>query len=144
MTSTELNMTTKNLLLNLRDLAEQDQPLQMAKFIMGPNLVGPVGMRLEFSSTVFELRVNPDDDTIACNKVLPAGDLSACRCTSALDDLKGLRVFYVWALTNQNGYQDGVEIEFISDDQKTILIRLIAEASELRFLVIPTNTEASG
>lgn len=136
-------MTTQNLLLNLRELAELDQTLQIAKFIMGPNLVGPVGMRLEFSSAVFELRVNPDDDTIVCNKASTAGNLSAYRCTPALDNLKGLRVFYVWALTNQNGYEDGVEIEFISDDQRTILIRLIAEASELRFLVIPTNTDTS-
>lgn len=136
-------MTTPNLLQNLRELAELDQPLLKAQFIVDPDLVGPVGMRLELSSAVFELRVNPDDDTIVCSKASTAGDLSAYRCAPALDNLKGLRVFYVWALTNQNGYEDGVEIEFISGDQKTILVRLIAEASELRFLVIPTNTKTS-
>ena len=132
-------MTIQNLLLNLCKLAKQDQALRGARLIVDPNLRGPIGIRLDFPGTSFELRVNPEDDTIVCSETKGPNDTPTYPSESSLGSLTGLRVFSAWGLTNQNGYEDGVEIEFISDDRKTILIRLIAEASELRIHRVPTS-----
>lgn len=98
---------------------------------------GPVALRLEFEGLSFYLLVDADDDTISVASSLP-DELHSLRVTK-VDDKEGpwksavgFELSWAWLLTNQQGYADGVQLEFRGGERAELsCIQVIAVASTL-------------
>jgi Family of unknown function (DUF6334) len=98
---------------------------------------GPVALKLELERLSFYLLVDANDDTISVASSLP-DELHLLR-VSKVDDQTGpwktavgLELSWVWLLTNQQGYADGVQLEFRGGERAELsCIQVIAVASTL-------------
>ena len=94
-----------------------------------------VGLALHFEQLSFYFAAQPDDDTIGVSLVapLPATDcfvLSASyRAPWAAVNGQGCR--WAWLLTNQQGYTDGVRLEFATEPEATF-VEFVVTASAIR------------
>jgi hypothetical protein len=98
---------------------------------------GPVALRLEFERLSFYLLADANDDTISVASSLP-DELHSLR-VSKVDDQAGpwkgavgSALSWAWLLTNQQGYADGVQLEFRGGERAELsCIQVIAVASTL-------------
>lgn len=67
--------------------------------------------------------------------VLPELDVAALEVQFSRTQISNQRkrISYIWRMTNQNGYEDGFQLEF--DDLEGTNVQLIAEASQLRLFI---------
>jgi hypothetical protein len=108
-----------------------------------PRFVTAIGLRFESLSAVF--RAVPDDDTLAVSlgplepdpdetliEVVNSTPWSACI---------GLGICWAWRLTNQQGYSDGVRLEFSEPGEESgATVELVVVASAIHvFVVVPSD-----
>jgi len=101
--------------------------------------VTAVGLRFESISAVF--RANPDDDTL----IASIGSLTADADETLVDisdsspwaTCLGAGACWLWQLTNQQGYADGVRLEFGNpDEQSRAVVELLVTASAIETLLV--------
>ncbi len=103
-----------------------------------PRFVTSVGLRFESLSLVF--RADPDDDTLAVSEgpLVPKADETRF-CADHIhpwDSCRGLRICWAWSLTNQQGYTDGVRLEFSEPGQAPrAVVELVVAASAIGVFV---------
>jgi hypothetical protein len=93
---------------------------------------------LDFDQGKLVVEVNPDDDTVAIRlsqnvELLHWADAIAYERTdeSPWSSRLGANCVWRWLLTNQQGYQDGAQVE-LSRDGQYFVVQWIAQASSLR------------
>src|SRR5688500_1397 len=112
-----------------------------ALFEGNPRFIAAVGLRFESASAVF--RAVPDDDTLDAGfwALAPEPDESLVEVgdTAPWSACIGSGVRWAWRLTNQQGYSDGVRLEFDeADEASRTIIELVEEASAIQiFLADP-------
>jgi Family of unknown function (DUF6334) len=111
-----------------------------ALFEGDPTFVTALAFRFEGATVAF--RAMSDDDTLDC----VAGDLVAELWETTADAsgarpwsaCVGLSAAWIWQLTNQQGYTDGVRMEF-GEPTRPVIVELLVIASAIRLF---TATEA--
>jgi hypothetical protein len=103
------------------------------------NLVTAVGLRFESISVVF--RANSDDDTLIASigSLTPDADetLVDISDSSPWVTCLGAGACWLWQLTNQQGYADGVRLEFGNpDEQSRAVFELLVTASAIETLLV--------
>ena len=78
--------------------------------------------------------VDADSDQIILS-VTPELDFGALEKLFSKTQIANQRkqISYLWRMTNQNGYEDGFQLEF--DDREGTNVQLLAEASQLRLTI---------
>jgi hypothetical protein len=114
-----------------------------ALFEGAPRFITAVGLRFESASAVF--RAVPDDDTLAAwpEPLVPEPDevLVEAGGREPWAACIGLGVTWAWRLTNQQGYTDGVRLEFsMPGEESRATVELIVAASAIQIY----NAEACG
>lgn len=98
------------------------------------------GVGLRFESACATFRADADDDTLSANlePLLPNPDetLIDVGNSAPWSDCSGLGVSWAWQLTNQQGYSDGVRLEFSEPGQafRTVL-EMVVSASAIQVYV---------
>lgn len=98
-------------------------------------------LRFEHLTVVF--RVVPNDDTLAVAigslVVEPSEIVEEVEGSRPWSECIGLSVSWAWRLTNQQGYSDGVRLEFGKPgEQSSVVLELVVAASTIQFfLVLP-------
>jgi len=103
------------------------------------NFVTAVGLRFESTSAVF--RANPDDDTLIASvgTLTPHSDetLVDLSDSSPWNTCLGAGACWLWQIINQQGYSDGVRLEFgNSDEQSRATVELLVMASAIKTLIV--------
>jgi len=110
-----------------------------------PRFITAVGLRFESASAIF--RAVPEDDTLAATlgplttelgeTLVEAGGSapwSACI---------GLNICWAWRLTNQQGYTDGVRLEFSeSGGASSAMVELVVSASAIQTFKVVSSGAA--
>lgn len=84
-------------------------------------------VELRFTSLTFSLRANPDDDTLSVNfgafELDSEESLFEVENSNLWSSCKGGHIVWGWRLTNQQGYDDGLRLEFSKpeEDVRTIV-----------------------
>lgn len=91
---------------------------------------------LTFERLTIHITTLPDDDTISVRLDSPPED-SECVTVTATKQSPWVGVYggecrWAWSLTNQQGYRDGVRLEFRTDAGSRV-IELIVVASEIHY-----------
>jgi hypothetical protein len=105
-----------------------------------------VGLRFGLISAVF--RAIEADDTLAVSLVPLARRQheTSLEATSFApwNACSGLGIRWAWRLTNQQGYSDGVRLEFgNSDEASSTVVELIVVASAIQTFVVAPSVEIS-
>ncbi|WP_299756689.1 DUF6334 family protein [uncultured Pontibacter sp.] len=81
-----------------------------------------------------QIAVNEDTDEIILS-VVPELDFGALEQQYSLTQISNQRkeISQLWRMTNQQGYEDGFQVEF--DDMDGTCVQLLAEASQLRLAI---------
>ena len=112
--------------------------VEYALFEESDHFVTAIALHFECFSAVF--RAIEADDTIAVT-VGPLA-LESDEIVKSATDLDswptgiGLSVQWAWVLTNQQGYSDGVRLEFHSMNEPTFIVELIVTASAIRLFSV--------
>jgi len=106
-----------------------------ALFEGDPRFVTAVGLRFESVSAVF--RAIADDDTLAASlsPLIPDPEETLIEAATSSPWLEciGLSVCWAWQLINQQGYSDGVMLEFSERGKEPLAtVKLIVAASAIR------------
>jgi len=107
-------------------------------FEQNPRFVTAIGLRFESVSAVF--RAVPDDDTLEARvgSLAPEPDetYNDASDSAPWNGCLGLQLRSAWRLTNQQGYTDGVRLEFNEPDQACrTVVELVVVASAIRVFV---------
>lgn len=95
----------------LANAIERQWPIQRIGWQFSPDMdTGPIAVILEFSGLDIVIGIDPDDDTIAIES--SANSAVAARYERTQPDLEGWLVVAAWALINEQGYFDGVQLGF--------------------------------
>ena len=110
-----------------------------------PRFVTAVVLRFESVSAVF--RAIADDDTLAVSLGQLAPDMDETLIDAATcapwSECMGLGVRWAWQLTNQQGYSDGVRLEFGKPGEESrSVVELIAVASAIQMFVVVSGASA--
>ncbi|WP_210486701.1 DUF6334 family protein [Rufibacter aurantiacus] len=91
------------------------------------------------------LTVNPDLDelTVSTDSIKKSESeneisINALRESSTLADLLGKKLVWTWILTNNQGYQDGFQLQVTNGKEETI-IQFIAISSKIEILKLSRN-----
>ena len=94
-----------------------------------------VGMALHFEQLSFHFDAQPDDDTIAISLTppVPAADHLRLSVSDRIpwSAVSGHGCRWAWLLTNQQGYTDGVRLEFTTQPAATF-VEFVVAASGIR------------
>jgi Family of unknown function (DUF6334) len=119
-------------------IIDQGEPLRAVHCIFDEDLPkGPVAIIFTFETSSFCALVNASDDSLSTSSALPLELQSHAR--SKVDDnsapwnqMIGAALIWSWRLTNQQGYSDGLQLEFRRDGHGALAcVQLIAIASTL-------------
>jgi hypothetical protein len=107
------------------------------------NFVTAIGLRFESISAVF--RAAPGDDILVASvgSLTPGSDetLVDITASSPWRTCIGAGACWLWQLTNQQGYADGVRLEFGNPDEQTrAIVEMIVVASAIQTLVVSDAT----
>lgn len=122
----------------LHQIADHGGPLvgvRCAHFQGDPRFVTAIELRFEFLTVVF--RAMPEDDTLAVRfeTLVPESneELVELESSAPWSEAIGLGVCWAWQLTNQQGYADGIRLEF---NEAGLASRLVIE-----FVVIASSMQ---
>jgi len=107
-----------------------------------PQFVTAFGLQFELLSAIF--RAVPDDDTLAVSlgSLVPDPDeaLIDASHSAPWSAFGGFSVCSAWRLTNQQGYSDGVRLEFSEPGKVSRgIVELVVAASEIQvFVAMPS------
>jgi Family of unknown function (DUF6334) len=113
-------------------------------FESDPRFITAVGLRFESLSAV--LRAVPDDDTLAVSLGLlapePGETLIDAAASGPWPACMGLGVCWAWCLTNQQGYSDGLRLEFSEPGRvSSAVVEVVVAASAMHvFVAVPGAT----
>jgi Family of unknown function (DUF6334) len=97
----------------------------------------PMAFLMYFDRIVAMIRVIADDDSVECRAI----DFNLANKLDAIDvsentlwkDAIGSQLHWVWSLTNNQGYTDGIQFEWTNNTLKiSIVVQAIAIASYFR------------
>jgi hypothetical protein len=102
------------------------------------HFVTAIGLRFESVSAVF--RAVSDDDTLALSlgPLLPSPEETVVAASGShpWSECAGLGVRWAWRLTNQQGYSDGVRLEFSEPGQVSrAVVEMVVVASAIHLFV---------
>ena len=105
--------------------------------------VTAIGLRFESISAVF--RADADKDTLVASlgSLTPGSDETLVDITdlSPWRTCIGAGASWLWQLTNQQGYADGVRFEFANPDEPSrAVVELLVAASAIRTLIVSDAT----
>jgi hypothetical protein len=88
-------------------------------------------IRLSFEAGDWSLVVNPDDDTLLITEPFETdhAHFDSAPENSPWRLALGKRPRWIWTMTNQQGYQDGIQFEFADPGEAAVTIQMIAMAS---------------
>ena len=128
-------------LAELYDIGGPLVSVECALFEGNPNCVTAVLLRFDSVSTVFRAVADDDTLTITLGPLVPAMGERLLNVGSypPWSRCIGLGVAWAWQLTNQQGYSDGVRLEFSEPGEEfRAVIELIVVASAIQiFAVLP-------
>ena len=72
------------------------------------------GVELDFEGTLICIGVDPEDDSIRVHKSWEKAEELLREPVASLgwDTVYGRRILWAWSLTNHQGYEDGIQLEF--------------------------------
>lgn len=109
-----------------------------------PNFITSVIFRLDAIEIKFKAEPNYDEITVELNNSETDSDCEIVDVSkiSPWTSLIGSQSSWIWLLTNNQGYEDGVRIEFRNEQEKVInTVDLIVMASSIKLY---TSTEING
>lgn len=121
--------------------SEQPLIIQQVDYLFGV-LDDPIGVCMYCNTVVFLFLVDPDDDSIVIQAEEPqyiSGDLIyvPASATQVWRNAIGANLEWIWVLSNQQGYQDGVQIEYHKPASRARgCVQFIARASSLEVRII--------
>ena len=94
-------------------------------------------VELTFEALTVTLSVQPDDDTVLASlSSLSNDEIFRTTRQSFWSTCIGKGLQWAWLLTNQQGYKDGIRLEFHNvDEQDSVIVELIALASSFEFFI---------
>jgi hypothetical protein len=109
------------------------------------NFITAVGLRFELMSAVF--RADADDDTLVVrlSPLLPEPEetMVEINSSSLWSACIGLGIRWAWRLTNQQGYSDGVRLEFADPNApSSTVVELTVGASAIRMFIATEITNS--
>lgn len=123
---------------SLARIVDQQQRLQRIEYLLDADLPQrPVVAKFVFEVDCFCVTVDGNDDSILVSEKVPTeheNDRSICVSLEPgpWDCAVGAKLTWVWILTNQQGYEDGVQLEFgAAAGHLPACFQLIALASTL-------------
>jgi hypothetical protein len=124
-----------DILARVFDDAGRLREVAYARFEGDPRFVTAVALRFDSLTAVF--RAMPDDDTLAASvgALNPAADqvLADVSRDFPWANCIGLGLSWAWGMTNQQGYTDGVRLEFGKpNDAHSEVVELVVAASSIR------------
>ncbi|WP_282269904.1 DUF6334 family protein [Stenotrophomonas sp. PS02298] len=107
---------------------------------LDPDYPPIMAVELQFERLTVAFSAMADDDTIAVTSGSHPGP-SRQIISQLWAYCIGKPLQWAWIMTNQQGYPDGVRLEFLDpDNQKSVIIELVAGASSLcTYLARPTE-----
>jgi hypothetical protein len=129
-------------LAKIYDTAGRLVSVSQTLFEGDPRFVTAVGLQFESLSAVF--RAVPDDDSLAASLEPlvpePSETLIDASQSAPWSACVGFTIYWAWRLTNQQGYSDGVRLQFSErgKDPPT-LIELIVTASAIQTFVVTSG-----
>ncbi len=113
-----------------------------ALFENDPKFITAIGLQFESLSAIF--RAVPDDDTLAVSlgRLIPEADETLINSSNLTlwSACIGFGISWVWRLTNQQGYSDGVRIEFNKlGGTSRLVVELVVVASGLELFTSVPN-----
>ena len=95
-------------------------------------------LELSFESLTATFSVDPEFDSVSATLTVMPSEISISPCTQAIwQPCLGKGLHWAWQLKNQQGYVDGVRLEFHNPgEQGTERVELVAIASSLEFFVV--------
>jgi Family of unknown function (DUF6334) len=134
-----------DILAEIYDSGERLVRVRYALFEGDPRFVTAVELQFESRSVV--LRAVADDDTLAASlgelKSEPYETLVEIGDSEQWSSCVGYNVCWAWQLTNQQGYSDGVRLEFGElGEGSRVVIELIVAASAIQMFAVaqPNNS----
>ena len=119
-----------------------------ASFEGDPSFITALVLRFESVTAVF--RAVPDDDTLSVTLspfvVETDETLADAGSSPPWSTCLGLGVCWAWRLTNQQGYSDGVRLEFsVPGEESLATVELVVSASAIYvFVIAPTAVTREG
>jgi Family of unknown function (DUF6334) len=96
-------------------------------------------VEMQFENIVFTVSVEPDFDTlrVELSEMNVNSDCYIKVATSVKpwDGFIGKRLAWIWLLTNQQGYEDGLRFEFSSKENELKIVTLIGIASSIKLFL---------
>lgn len=124
----------------LAKIYEEGGPLVSVEYLVfqgNARFVTAVGLLFASVSVVF--RAVEADDTLAVilSRLVPGEDETPVEATNSVpwSACLGSSVRWAWRLTNQQGYPDGVRLEFGVPDKASTVVELIVAASAIQIFV---------
>jgi hypothetical protein len=122
-----------NTLDPLRDIIDACEKLTGASFIHHmalPNDI--VGIILQFSSSMFVISVTDQDELYFSNDIEKQSQIKISKADKLFDEASGKTLRWFWELINNQGYRDGLQLEFANSvEDRPFSIQIIAIASRL-------------
>lgn len=130
----------KHMLDTLAKIADEGGPLIAVTYsLFGGNPGFPTAVGLRFPTVFAVFRAVEADDTLAASlsPSLPGPDEHSVDATDSTpwSECVGFGVGWAWSLTNQQGYRDGVRLEFHNPDKASVVVELIVVASAIQIFV---------
>jgi hypothetical protein len=130
-------------------IIDRGEQLRVVHFIFDEDLPkGPVAIIFTFETLSFCALVNASDDTLSISSALPLELQSHARIkvddnSAPWNQMMGAALIWSWRLTNQQGYSDGLQLEFRRDGHGALAcVQLIAIASTLELRSLARETFA--
>jgi len=122
-------------------------PLRAVRYVLfEDSLTFIVGVILEFETLTATILAEPNYDEILVRLTPyenePDEKIVAVGTESPWLEMFGLSVLWVWEMTNQQGYTDGLRLEFgdPDDSEKSRTVEMVVAASSIKlFAVRPTT-----
>lgn len=123
---------------------EQNQLVSVSYALFEGDLQFITAVELHLTSLTFNLRAIADDDTLSVN--FGALELDSDESLVEADNselwssCKGGHIVWGWRLTNQQGYDDGLRLEFTKlEEQSTTIVEFIVMASAIYIYSVAHN-----
>ena len=116
--------------MKLSELVEQSGPLKYVESYSFPELESELCcLKLKFEKNNCFIKVNKDTNEIVFTETNPTDNLIKTQNHSFWAQFTDREVSWVWALVNNQGYHDGIKLEFTGVDAA---VELIVIASSLK------------
>jgi hypothetical protein len=95
------------------------------------------GVLLKFSDTEVYFLANEDDDTIQLHLKCQDEKILLKQSEDIFCSVVGKAVRWLWVMTNNQGYQDGIQLEFANSiEEDPIIVQFMVIASRISIRVI--------